>query len=468
MREAGLVDTSSSYVTRRRPRIAWCAALIWCAALTAAVDAASSETPVVAGADRALLARTFAEPQIVIVNSLGDDGAIGTLRWAVETDETADGAPITDARVIAFAVSGDIALGAPLAIRRPATWIAGQTAPRRSDGSGGVTLLGQSLIVRAGRVVVEHLRIRPGPTTGDDGDEIDGVRVGASVRGDIADIVLRNLSISWSVDELLSVAPREGERIVGVSILSSLFTEPLTDGGHSKGAHNYGVFLRRGAQGVLLAGNAISGATRRLPTVEQSSSAAILNNLVSNWGAKPPLHALFRDDLKGRYADLDMRLTVRGNAATAGPQTPAKTAELFMTPFAKRPERFNGTSGLAIHMADNTVGGRAVASPRGQRWLRLLDSPPLTTPEWTAWPAIETRTRVLASAGAWPGARDETDTRIVAAIAAGRDDWTARPPPRRPDTPHSTMPTLPEDRSPGAVVSWLEVLHRSLGGMPGA
>ncbi|MEM7567486.1 MAG: hypothetical protein AAF321_09685, partial [Pseudomonadota bacterium] len=238
------------------------------AAPALAVDLRSETVPTafgakVAGADWTAIKRAFANAEIVTVRSLDDDDAAGTLRHALARD--ANAAPC----VIVFAVSGEITLSRALEIRSPRVWIAGQTAPRGPGGAGGITLTGHPLIVRAGRVVVEHLRVRPGPAELGGGDLQDGVRIGASVSGDMADIVLRHLSVSWSADELLAIAPRMGETIRRVSVTDCLFAQPLLDGGHPRGAHNYGVYLRRGARQVLLARNVMSGATRRMPTLEQ-------------------------------------------------------------------------------------------------------------------------------------------------------------------------------------------------------
>lgn len=419
----------------------------------------AAAAPRVAGADEAALADAFAAPEIVTVERLADDAAPGSLRWAVSHDLG------ERARVVVFAVSGEIALERPLELTRPRTWIAGQTAPLGAEG-GGVTLTGHPLVLRAGLTIVEHLRVRPGPAPDGRGDEQDGVRIGASVRGDMADIVLRNLSVSWSADELLAIAPRKGETISRVSVIACLFAEPLLDGGHPKGAHNYGVFLRRGARDVLLAGNAISGATRRLPTIEQAASAAVVNNLMSNWGVKPPVHALFKEGLGADYAEPEMVLHLQGNAAQAGPQTLARTARALMSAFADRPRGYDGAAGLQLYASDNRLDGEAVEPPQARPWLTHLTDPPFAIPGWAPWPASQTRDRVLAGVGAWPSARDAVDARIVAAIHDGADVWVERP--AAPPRVAPIRATVAAPRSGPALRRWLAARHVARGGMPGA
>ena len=109
----------------------------------------------------------------------------GSLRRAIDAEGP---------RTVLFAVSGTIALKAPLVVRHPFITIAGQSAP-----GGGICLKNYGLLVSDTHdVVIRHLRIRPGDETR---REVDGMSIGAC-RSVIAD----HCSVSWAVDENLSVS----------------------------------------------------------------------------------------------------------------------------------------------------------------------------------------------------------------------------------------------------------------------
>ncbi|QPH52215.1 hypothetical protein [Pontivivens ytuae] len=407
---------------------------------------------------------------VLVVDSLDDDGEVGTLRWAVNTWETRDGQPVEGMRYVVFAVSGEIALERRLEILRDDVRVAGQTAPRSRRGPAGVTLSGAPLKIRGNRVMVEHIRVRPGGVRegGLPADDIDAIQIGPALNeGDLEDIVLRNVSASWSVDELVSVYPDFGKRVRRVSILSSLLAEPLTEAGHPRGQHNYGLLLRRGARGVLVADTLMAGATRRNPTLEQGSSAAVVNTLIANWGEKSPLHFILRDDIEGEEAEIS--ITAIGNVARAGANTPSSTRNRYITVEPSQMDELQEEAPVVLFARDNFVNGRRDRPPSGQ-WVQRVDTPPVIA-RHELLPASEVAERVFAHAGAWPAARDATDARIVREIETGAHRWIAMPP-DDPATPRAQgMPAVPEEPFTQAGVRmsrigvWLETLHRAAGGI---
>ena len=85
--------------------------------------------------------------RVLRVTHTGDSGP-GSLREAIEA---------RGPRTIVFDTGGVIRLETPLVIRRGQVTLAGQTAP-----GGGITLIGQPLVISADDVIVRHIRSRLG------------------------------------------------------------------------------------------------------------------------------------------------------------------------------------------------------------------------------------------------------------------------------------------------------------------
>jgi pectate lyase len=92
-------------------------------------------------------------------------------------------------------------------------------------------------------VIVRHLRVRPGDELGPvfrargAGFAPDGISIGAKSRNVIVD----HCSVSWAIDECLSVS---GAGITDVTVQWCIISEGLNDSFHEKGPHGYGSLLR--------------------------------------------------------------------------------------------------------------------------------------------------------------------------------------------------------------------------------
>lgn len=145
-----------------------------------------------------------------------DSEAKGTLRHAVKQK---------GARIIVFDVAGTIYLKSDLKISNDYITIAGQTAPGQ-----GICIADYPVIISANDVILRYLRFRVGTESIANGGEPDGL--GGMDR---KNIIVDHCSISWSVDECLSVYGSEN-----TTVQWCIVSESLRSSGHSKGVHGYG------------------------------------------------------------------------------------------------------------------------------------------------------------------------------------------------------------------------------------
>ena len=132
------------------------------------------------------------------VTNLNDSGT-GSFRWACER---------SGIRTIVFDVSGTIHLKSELKLRNGNVTIAGQTAP--GDGIS-LSALGDQYV---------------------DDEKNQGDGLGGT---DNKNIIVDHCSVSWSIDECLSVYGSEN-----TTVQWCIAAQSLRESGHSKGAHGYG------------------------------------------------------------------------------------------------------------------------------------------------------------------------------------------------------------------------------------
>ena len=221
------------------------------------------------------------------VTTLEDNNQPGTLRWA-----NAQQGPKT----IVFDVSGTIFLKSPLRFT-PNTTVAGQTAP-----GDGICLADYPVMVSSNNII-RYMRFRLGnrEVSNHEGDGLGGSRC--------HDIIIDHCSISWSIDECLSVY---GNR--DFTVQWCIVSQSLNNAGHQKGAHGYGG--NWGGSGASYHHNLIAHHTSRTPRLGPSPFTQtdermdLRNNVIYNWTAN------------GCYGGEGMTVNIVNNYYKPGPGTP--------------------------------------------------------------------------------------------------------------------------------------------------
>ena len=202
-----------------------------------------------------------------VVTSLADcsdDKLVeGTFRWAVKQPGR---------KIVTFAVCGTIYLTSNLTLDCGDLTILGQTAP-----GDGICLADYPVTITCENAILRYLRFRPGnnhPTDGTDGFCFEGAN----------NVIMDHCSISWSVDECLSISAA-----TNLTIQWCMVEQALNNAGHSKGAHGYGG--NWGGTNVSFHHNLITQCTSRVPRLggdtnpDTEDYCDLRNNVFYNWGS---------------------------------------------------------------------------------------------------------------------------------------------------------------------------------------
>ncbi len=341
--------------------------------------------------------------EIIAVTTLADSGP-GSLRAAVEA---------SGPRLVVFEVGGVIELESDLGISKPDLTVAGQTAP-----SPGISLHHGRVSIKTHDVVLEHLRLRPGDRhangqliSADLADNRDAVLIGTS-GADTHHIVLDNISMSWSLDEMVSIW---FGRTSDITIRDSIMSEPLSVSLHPKSAdgvtsHGYCLLFGDDTVRASVIGNIFAHCTRRSPRVGTGGELVVLDNVIYN-----PIETAI--NIQGTYPT-DTTMTVVGNVFKPGQNTKDSTALLL--------SKHTGPASLRVFFRDNTLmdGHKLVTG----------SALPVELSDVEVWDeSHEARDPALvfelatAHAGARPKDRDPVDERVIDQVRRGqgaRIDYT--------------------------------------------
>ena len=222
------------------------------------------------------------------VTTLEDTGKEGSFRWACEQKGP---------RTIIFDVSGTIYLKRSLRLRNGDVTIAGQSAPGQ-----GICIADYPFQIGASNVIIRYVRFRLGNRHVDrhEGDGLGGC--------DQEDIIIDHCSVSWSIDECLSIYGNRNSTVQWCIVGPS-----LSNAGHSKGAHGFGG--NWGGSGASYHHNLIVHNTSRTPRLGPRPSTQtdermdLRNNVIYNWGGH------------GCYGGEGMNVNIVNNYYKPGPAT---------------------------------------------------------------------------------------------------------------------------------------------------
>jgi pectate lyase len=393
--------------------------------------------------------------RVLFVDSLLDnprEPSPGTFRWACERE--------SGPRIVVFRTGGIIELARPVEITHPNVTIAGQTAP-----GDGVCLKGSQLSIQAGNVIVRGLRSRPG-----DGDVgISGqYRRCLEIIGDVSDVIVDHCSLSWGVDETITVyGDTEGRAPRDVTIQWCLLAEGLADSIHQQGSHSCAVNFGGGnVRHFSLHHNVLAHHGARNPRVVWSATGEILNNVIYNWGGQacivqPHNPVKIKRD-KRRPSETDgAKLNVIGNYWIPGPDSDDGPEILLKLP----------TPGTLLYLEGNSGPSRPLGTRAGLDETAIIrcPGPQESRSDYLSEDRIEdvasgvrsqpldsAKAEILGSVGALAPARDAVDRRVVDEIergggriidspadVGGYPDYHVGSPP--PDADNDGMPDAWED-----------------------
>jgi len=218
-------------------------------------------------------------------NASGEAVVPGSLRWALNQ---------ASPKTIVFEVSGTIQLKQGLSTGKDNVTIAGQTAP------GGICIAGYGFTINSNNAIVRFVSFRPGDGSGGEPDGLGGM--------DKSNIIVDHCSVSWSVDECLSVYGMEN-----LTVQWCIASEALRVSTHEKGTHGYGG--NWGGNKASYHHNLIAHCESRTPrlgprpTTQENEYMDLRNNVFYNWGGN------------GCYGGEGMKVNIINNYYKPGPAT---------------------------------------------------------------------------------------------------------------------------------------------------
>ncbi len=350
--------------------------------------------------------------EVYHVTNLNDDGD-GSLRDAISKS----------GRIVVFDVGGIIELKSRLDFTQPNITVLGQTAP-----GDGITITNYDSVIKADNIIIRYLRIRPTDSQGGEPDGLGGRWV--------HNIVLDHCSVSWGVDEMLtlysgSLESRE-DVSQNVTVQYCLSSESLRMSSHIKGAHGYGGIV--GGTDATWHHNLWANHDSRNPRFDRNlKNTDVVNNVIYNfgnnimYGAEPYSYGKKEDFSKPEYVS---NINIRNNYIKSGPSTKPEIRSKIFEATNDGSVTYNGEPLKSnAYISGNYVYGNEAATKNNTAseeqvvnmgMLNILSEPVdmngYDIDMQTAEQAYET---VMENVGATLPRRDAIDARVIADVKNG-------------------------------------------------
>ncbi|MDQ8179359.1 hypothetical protein [Pelagicoccus sp. SDUM812005] len=352
--------------------------------------------------------------EVIAVTNLKDSGP-GSLRAAIEAEGP---------RIVVFKVAGLIELESNLEIENPHITIAGQSAP-----GDGICIAYASLDINTYNVILRHLRIRRGITTGGQGSDNIG---GYPHRN----VVVDHCSTSWGRDENLSLYRRmeyhddphnPGEKLRIKTATQNVTVQYCISSEGMKPGHEFGGTW--GGTDSTFHHNLFASNTGRNPSIGMSGEFDYRNNVIFNWrhrtmdgGDETSLINVINNYYKPGPATNENMLSTIAKIEQRDMLSPGSRFEGSWYPkTGKRPGKWyiagNLVEGSPEVTADNWKGV-LIQEGAGTLEMARVNSP------FEGWPvnqqsAAVAYREVLEKAGATLPRRDAVDLRVIEMVRTG-------------------------------------------------
>ncbi len=319
-----------------------------------------------------------------------------------------------EGRIIVFDVSGTIELAGTLRINKSNLTILGQTAP--GDGitiTGGDVILGDNVK----NVIIRYLKVRPSDKNGGEPDGIGG-RFNSN-------IIFDHCSVSWCVDELLTLyagSSEEGVQGSNLTIQNTIGSESLRMSNHVKGAHGYGAIL--GGTNASYLYNLLAHHDSRSPRMDRElQKTEFSNNVIYNWGQTNSAYGAEPYSYSSKTHNPSY-LNWIGNYYKYGPST---RESLRYRVFDISSPKNEGDEMSKFYFYDNYVNGVGTINDyKNNTYVNNYSKAELLTEKldmgdysFNSVPSLEAYNYVLNNVGATLPKRDAIDARIINDVKNG-------------------------------------------------